>query len=176
MSLAWPWPGRSLPKGNQWEFWGPGLGPSVFWLPVLLPPTIWPTWRLTGWFFFTWLVGWPIAGGRLAGWLTSYQTKCQPDPPQAETSCPVCDYFGHIDLWSNVPSTVQTSHGKVRTPMAPMRVQAGFAFSQMSDQVNIISDAVPTAEEVVWTGKDDWPPGWLLHHERPYTWEGNCLG
>ena len=32
LSLAWPWPGRSLPKGNQWEWWDlqqgpfPGLG------------------------------------------------------------------------------------------------------------------------------------------------------
>ena len=31
-------------------------------------------------------------------------TKCQPDPPQAETSYgQTCDYFGHIDLWSDVP-------------------------------------------------------------------------
>ena len=27
LSLAWPWQGRSLPKGNQWECWDPGLGP-----------------------------------------------------------------------------------------------------------------------------------------------------
>ena len=27
MSLAWPWPGRSLPKGNQWEWWDPQQGP-----------------------------------------------------------------------------------------------------------------------------------------------------
>ena len=26
LSLAWPWPGRSLPKGNQWECWDPGTG------------------------------------------------------------------------------------------------------------------------------------------------------
>ena len=26
LSLAWPWPGRSLPKGNQWECWDPGKG------------------------------------------------------------------------------------------------------------------------------------------------------
>ena len=30
-SLAWPWPGRSLPKGNQWEWRDPQQGP----LPVL---------------------------------------------------------------------------------------------------------------------------------------------
>ena len=33
-------------------------------------------------------------------------TKCQPNPPQAETSCgQMCDYFGHIDLWLDVPSS-----------------------------------------------------------------------
>ena len=57
--LAWPWPGRSLPKGNQWEWWDPqqgplpglgevghsprecwdpGLEPNVVRLPVHLPP------------------------------------------------------------------------------------------------------------------------------------------
>ena len=24
---AWPWPGRSLPKGNEWECWDPEQGP-----------------------------------------------------------------------------------------------------------------------------------------------------
>ena len=38
LSLAWPWPGRSLPKGNQWECWDHGLGPNVDRLPVNLPP------------------------------------------------------------------------------------------------------------------------------------------
>ena len=37
LSLAWPWSGRSLPKGNQWEWWDPGLGPNVVGLPVHLP-------------------------------------------------------------------------------------------------------------------------------------------
>ena len=27
LSLAWPWPGRWLPKGNQWEWWDPQQGP-----------------------------------------------------------------------------------------------------------------------------------------------------
>ena len=26
LSFAWPWPGRSLPKGNQWEWWDPQQG------------------------------------------------------------------------------------------------------------------------------------------------------
>ena len=26
LSLAWPWPGRSLPKGNQWWWWDPQPG------------------------------------------------------------------------------------------------------------------------------------------------------
>ena len=27
LSLAWPWPGRSLPKGNQWNLWDPQQEP-----------------------------------------------------------------------------------------------------------------------------------------------------
>ena len=42
LSLAWPWPGRSLPKGNQWECWDTGLGPNVVRLPVHLPPPMHP--------------------------------------------------------------------------------------------------------------------------------------
>ena len=38
LSLVWPWSGRSLPKGNQWDCWDPGLGPNVVGLPVHLPP------------------------------------------------------------------------------------------------------------------------------------------
>ena len=38
LSLAWPWPSRSLSKGNQWECWDPGLGPNVVRLPVHMPP------------------------------------------------------------------------------------------------------------------------------------------
>ena len=68
---------------------------------------------LTGWYFIIWLVGFPIAAGKLAGWLTAYWTEWQPDCPQVETSCGhLCDYFGHKDLWSDVPP-VETSHGQV---------------------------------------------------------------
>ena len=42
LSLAWPWSGRSLSKGNQWECWDPGLGPNVVGFPVHLPPPISP--------------------------------------------------------------------------------------------------------------------------------------
>ena len=27
LSPAWPWSGGSFPKGNQWEWWDPGMGP-----------------------------------------------------------------------------------------------------------------------------------------------------
>ena len=81
LSLAWPWSGRSLPKRNQWECWDPGLGPNVVGLPGHLPPNMWPTQSLTSWYLVTWLVGWPIAAGKLDGWLTAYDTKYQPDPP-----------------------------------------------------------------------------------------------
>ena len=42
LSLAWPWPGRSLPKGNQWECWDPGVGPNVVRFPVHLPSPMHP--------------------------------------------------------------------------------------------------------------------------------------
>ena len=41
--LAWPWWGKSLPKGNQWESWDPGFGPNVVGLPVHLLPPYTPT-------------------------------------------------------------------------------------------------------------------------------------
>ena len=44
-----------------------------------LPANIWPTWSLTGWYLVTCLVGWLIAAGKLAGWLTAYETTCQLD-------------------------------------------------------------------------------------------------
>ena len=142
VSLAWPWSGRYLPKGNQWECWDPGLGPNVVQLPVLPPYD--QTQSLTGWYFITWLVGWPIAAGNLAGWLTAYQTKMSTLPPKEETSCGhVCDDLGHIDqmyhppvdiswpnlvlLWAGYTSVRCTPH---------MRLQARFALSQMSSQVN----------------------------------------
>ena len=37
-ALAWPWWCRSLPNGNQWKCWDPGLGPNVVRLLVHLPP------------------------------------------------------------------------------------------------------------------------------------------
>ena len=55
------------------------------------------------------LHGW-LAG--LASWLADcLSNKCQPYPPQAETSCGhVCDDFGHID---HMYFPVETSHGQV---------------------------------------------------------------
>ena len=37
-ALVWPWWGRSLPKGNQWDCWDPGLEPQCGW--ALSPPAI----------------------------------------------------------------------------------------------------------------------------------------
>ena len=55
-----------------------------------LPPHIWLTQSLTGWYLVTWLVGWLIAAGKLAGWLTAYWTKCQPEPPPRERHVAMC--------------------------------------------------------------------------------------
>ena len=95
VSLAWPWSGRSLPKGNQWECW-------CGWAPSPPAPNIWPTQSLTGWYLVTWLVGWPSAAGWLAGWLPIEQ-NINLTVLQGDTCCGhVCDYFGYKDLWSDV--------------------------------------------------------------------------
>ena len=83
-------------------------------------------------------------------------------PPLVETS------HGHIwyyceqaDLQSEVPSH--------------MRHQARFAFGQMSGEVNTMSDETPCLKKLSGHGKMIDPHGWLLHHKRPSTWEGNYL-
>ena len=57
------------PKGNHWECWESGKEPNVVGTPVLLPPTIWPTQIMTGWYLsHNWLAG----QLQLASWLTSW--------------------------------------------------------------------------------------------------------
>ena len=60
------------------------------WLPIKknknvnwtsLPPNIWPTRSLTGWYFVTWLVGWPIVAGKLSDCL-SHKMSTWPSPMQ----------------------------------------------------------------------------------------------
>ena len=123
-SFSWPWSGRSLPKENQWEYWDAGLRPNDIghigtpYAPSL-PPNIWSTQSQTGWYFVTWLVGWPIAAGKLAGWLTTYQTKCQPDPPPGWDILWPCVSL----LWSHRPvvrcTPIETSHCKWKPPWPP---------------------------------------------------------
>ena len=81
MSFAWPWSGRSLPQGEPVGVLCPRLGPNVVRPTVLPPPTMWPTWSLTGWYFCTWLVGWPIAAGWLTDWLSN-KMSTWPSPRQ----------------------------------------------------------------------------------------------
>ena len=142
--------------------------------PVLLPPTISPTWSLTGWYFVTWLVSWPIAACWLADCLSNKMSSWPSH--QAETSCGhMCDYFGHIDLWSDEPPRdiswpSEIPHGPLwdfRPGWHLVRCQIRSTSCQMPPP--------PTTEKVVWTGKDDWPPGRLLHDERPFTREGHYL-
>ena len=86
--LTNPKPDRLIPC--HMAGWLANYSWQVGWLPDCLsnkmstwpslPPNIWPTWNLRGWYLVTWLVGWPIAAGKLAGWLSAYQTTCQPDP------------------------------------------------------------------------------------------------
>ena len=112
VSLAWPWSGRSLPKGEPVGVLGPWTGAQCGQVPCPPATNYLTTQRLTGWYLVTWLVGWPVAAGKLAGWLPIEQ-NVNLTLPKAETSCgQVFDYFGHLDLWSNVPP-LETSHSQV---------------------------------------------------------------
>ena len=252
VSLAWPWSGRSLPKGEPVGVLGPWTGAQCGQVPCPPATNYLTTQRLTGWYLVTWLVGWPVAAGKLAGWLPIEQ-NVNLTLPKAETSCgQVFDYFGHLDLWSNVPP-LETSHSQVCyyfrqndlwldvppsrdilwpsvlwlwsdwhlvtcTPtqrsgfgsgshlvrllvmltcgqMYPTKTSGGQVWYHIRSlqwktsfclyllrQLNwshiwahIILCKKPKTEKVMWTWKDDWPPGWLLHHKRPFTWEGNYL-
>ena len=117
MSLAWPWSGRSLPNGNQWECWDPGLGRNVVRLPVFLPPSAQPqTWQVDI-LSHGWLAGQLQVASWLAGWLTAYQTKCQPYPPPGRHLVAMC--IMKLVTWT---------------------LQAWCEFGQMSSQLNIMSD------------------------------------
>ena len=112
LSLAWPWPGRSLPKGNQWEWWDPGQGPNVVRFPVHLSPQctlnilytpshpytptspLYPCWPLTS----------TLPASPQCTPDTSY-TPWQPPNSPTPTDTPVhpcqCEYWDH-GLGSNV--------------------------------------------------------------------------
>ena len=150
--IAWPWSGRSLPKGNQWECWDPGLEPNVVMFPQCSCHQLsdQPEASQVDILSHGWLAG----QLQLASWLTTYQTKCQPDPPLGKDILWLCVWL----LWPHRPVVrgtplVETSHGQVRIPMAPMRLQARLAFGQMSNQVNIMSDAPPQLKKSSGQGK-----------------------
>ena len=111
--------------------------------------------------------------------------------PQAETSCgQVCYDFGQADLWSHVPPhpkirlwvmltcgqiyPKKTSGGQVWYHIRSLQWKTSFCLYLLR-QLNwshiwahIILCKKPKSEKVIWTWKDYWPPGWLLHHERPF--------
>ena len=182
--LAWPWSCRSLPKGNQWECWDPGLGPNVVRLPVLLLPSDQPK----AWQVDILSHGWLAGHLQLADCLLNKMSTLP--SPQAETSCGhVCNHCGHID---QMYPTVETSNGQVwnyceqaalQSDVPPardiswpsvvllwagwpsvrcnppnMRLQARFAFGQMSDQHYVRCIFHPPTEKTVWVWKEDWPP------------------
>ena len=90
LPLAWPLSGRSLPKGNQWECWYPGLGPNVVGLPVNLPPKYTPG--------------------------TPYNPWCPQYPlhPQGVPNAPLCH------LYPFQPLSTYTSCQLPNTPLTPL--------------------------------------------------------
>ena len=179
-SLAWPWSGRSLPMGNQWECRHPELGPNVVWLPVPLTPSDQPK---PDRLIFCHMAGWLANCSWQAGWLAdclSNKMSTLASPMQRHLVA-ICDDFGHIDQRY---SPVETSHGQVwsyceqanlQSDVPLMRFQARFAFGQMSGKVNIIWDVPPQLKKSSGHRKMIDPHGQLLYHKRPFTWEGNYL-
>ena len=105
LSLALPWSGRSLPKGNQWECWNPGLGPNAVGLPSP-PATKYLTNPKPDRLISCHMAGWLVNCTWQARWLAHcYCIKCQPDPPPREIHVLVMgvNTFGHKDLWSDYP-------------------------------------------------------------------------
>ena len=98
-SSKWPWWGRSLPKGNQWECWDPGLGPNVVGLPVHLPPPILPDTPRS-----------PMPVPQY----TSYTLGCHPHPLGA----PMCLY-APIPVWPQSTYTPISPNTPLTTPTPP---------------------------------------------------------
>ena len=184
MSLAWPWSGRSLPKGNQWECWDSGLGPNVGSLPVLLPPSDQPK---------VWQIdisshGWLARQLQLASWLADcYQTKCQPYPLPDRDILRPCVWWS----WSHRPDVplplVDTAHGQAWNYCKQAALQSDVPPTwDCRPCLHLVRCQVWSTDhhvrctlqlkKVMWTWKDGWPHGWLLHHKWPFTQEGNYLG
>ena len=143
------------------------------------------------WLIFCHMAGWLANCSWQAVWLTEcLSNKMSTSPsPQAETACGhVCDDLDHIDQMYYPP--VETSHGQVwyyckqavlQSDIHPthphMRLQARFAFGQMSSQVNWTSYQMYPPTDKNHLDMERWltPHGRFLHHERPFTREGNYL-
>ena len=166
VSLAWLWSVGHSSRGTVGVL-GPWLEPNLVRLPVLLPPTIWPTQSLTVWYFITWLVDWPIAAGKLADCL-SHKISTWPSPgrdilwssvwllwshrpvvrctPIATSHGPVWYYLRQAELWSDVPPPPWD----FRLGWHLVRCQVRSTSCQM----------YPPTEKVICTWKDDWSP-WM---------------
>ena len=123
VSLAWPWSGRSVPKGNQWEArtldWGP-----ICWAPSS-PTTNDVTNLKSDRLTFLHMAGWLANCSWLADWLSNKMLTWPPGGDilwpsgyhftfgsgwplvrwtlPTETSCgQVCYYCSQVALWSDV--------------------------------------------------------------------------
>ena len=74
VSLAWPWPGRSLPQGEPVGVLGPWTWAQCGWVPSS-PATNYLTNQKYDRLTFFHMAGWPAN----CSWLGGYLTKCQPD-------------------------------------------------------------------------------------------------
>ena len=132
-SLAWPWSGRSLPKGNQWECWDPGQGPKVVRIPVHLPPHIWPTQSLTR-LISCHMAGWLANCSWQAVWLTDCLLHKMSTLPQVRHTPSRCIWW---PSWVTYTLSFQEyfavgcphfSHVNPNAPLIPHTLPAGSHF------------------------------------------------
>ena len=139
---------------------------------------------------FCHMAGWLANWSCQAGWLADCLSNKMSTLPfsQAETSCGhVCDNLGHIDqmyhfpsrdiswpslvlLWAGCPSVRCTPSSQHETAG-----QVCIWSDVKSGHLNIMSDVPPNRKSHL--DMERWlpPHGRLLHHERPFTREGNYL-
>ena len=103
-------------------------------------------------------------------------------PPWAETSCGQVWYYftsGWPVYWrvTLVPAAtvIPAPLACIKVVAVKMLVLSLFRWLNLSHfWAHISLCKKPKTEKVVWTWKDDWSPGRLIH-ERPFTWEGNYI-
>ena len=192
VSLAWPWSGRSLPKENQWECWGPLTGAQYGWAPSS-PTTNDVTNLKSDRLTFLHMAGW-LANCR---WLAGYLKKVNLTPRQrhlvakCDTTLPwlrlTFDQMyppGRDNLWPSVILLhlwVRLNFGQMYPPgrdilwpsVVLLHLWVRVTYGQMyPQQRHLVAKCVTTAVRL--TSGQTSPPRGLLH-ERHFIQRGYYL-